>query len=45
MGVALGQQHIALGTARQSADAGGRAALEQSIMFVPQKEDSERAKP
>ncbi|CAM9093749.1 unnamed protein product [Ectocarpus sp. 4 AP-2014] len=45
MGLGLGQHHTALGTARQSAESGGRVALEQSMMFKPQSRDSERAKP
>lgn len=45
MGLGLGQHHTSLGTARQSAESGGRAALEQSMMFKPQSRDSERAKP
>lgn len=43
--MAPGHHNNALGTARQNIEASGRAALEQSMMFRPQEEDSERAKP
>lgn len=44
-GLGLGPNHTASVAARQSAEIGGRAALEQSMMFKPQAHDSERAKP